>query len=196
MNGASMTTFCVTFLNMSVQRNQHNLRNGRMHLPRTTAPMVNSTKAFFLKKVLTSSLVMSSTFFLAFRERSWMSSRIRCTRLRERGFSPLLLVMAVALNCLYPLYKSAVWPDRANPKLPDLKCSQDKKGHCFLHFDYLCMNICVSSCETVSTQELWKNNMTTASSFIEARNKKHKQNEAAMSRKNNGFWLAGVHLIA
>lgn len=147
MNGVSLTIFCVTFLNMSVQRNHHHLRNGGMHLPRATAPMVKSTKAFLLKKVLTSSLVMSSTFFLAFRERSWMSSRILCTRLRERGFSPLLLVMAAAVSYLYPLYKSAVWLDRANPKLPELKFSQKRKGHSFLHLYRLCMNACLSSSE-------------------------------------------------
>lgn len=64
------------------------------HSPTTTAPIVNSTKAFFLRKLFTSSLLMSSTFFLALRERRWMLSRMRCTWLRERGFfSPVLLVM-------------------------------------------------------------------------------------------------------
>lgn len=31
--------------------------------------------------------------------------------------------------------------------------------------------------------------------FTKARNQKQKQNETAMSQKNNGFWLAGVQLI-
>lgn len=61
--------------------------------PTTTAPTVKSTKAFFLRKVLTSALLRSSTFFLAFMVRMWMFCRRRATGVRARGVSPVLLVM-------------------------------------------------------------------------------------------------------
>lgn len=177
MNGSSLTD--ILCKPSSTQRYHHNLKKGSVHMPRTTAAMVNSTKAFFLKNVFTSSLVMSSTFFLAFRERSWMSSRIRCTRLRERGFSPLLLVMATAPSYLYFLDKSAVWPDRANPKLSRnvLKCSQGRKG-CHLFY-----TLTASIWLHVSANLKWFKHNTLFHMNLE-------------KKKNNGFWLAGVHLIS
>lgn len=46
--------------------------------PAITAPTVNRTKAFFLRKVWMSSLEISSTFLLAFMVRMWMPSLKRC----------------------------------------------------------------------------------------------------------------------
>lgn len=197
MNGVSLTIFCVTFLNMSVQRNHHHLRNGGMHLPRATAPMVKSTKAFLLKKVLTSSLVMSSTFFLAFRERSWMSSRILCTRLRERGFSPLLLVMAAAVSYLSILCTNQ--PSDWTEQTPSfLNWNFHKRGKDIVF--YICtasvwMHVSAHLNFTRTHKEKSRTSLR-AVQKQKKQKKKTKQDSCVQKQKHNAFWLAGVPLIS